>query len=317
MAGWFIDSERRLRTFWRLSIFCVGYVIATVVFAIACAGVILLVALSFGKEREALAWLSEDQVMVGVVVSPPFAVLILVYVWALRRFLDKRDLASLGVRRPERRWTASVWVGLAAGVVPLAAVILVLVFAGALTGSVHGPSGTVFLLLVTLPFAAFAEELVTRGYILQNLVDVRRPVLGVIVSSVFFWLFHSLNPGAWATPLVSVNLLLAGVLLAFAYLLSRNLWFPTAMHYGWNALQGPIFGLPISGVVTGGWIELRPVSSEEVLLTGGAFGLEGSLSAVLLEIILIAAFAILLYRRRGSAAARREATSYGSPPPSR
>ncbi len=298
MSKWFLDSERRLRTFWRLAIFCVGYVIGVLLFSIACGLAVYLVGAGVGKGREVVDWLQGDLAMVGAAFAPPTTLFTIGYVWIFRRYIDRRDLASLGMRRPERRWTASVWAGLALGIVPLATLTGILIAAGELTGSIHSISGTVLFLLCTLPFAAFTEELVARGYVLQNLVEVRRPILGVIISSVLFWLFHSINPGAWATPIISVNLFLAGILLALAYLLSGNIWFPTALHFGWNACQGPIFGLPISGVDIGGWIDLQPVSNASVLLTGGPFGLEGSLSATVLEVVLIAVLATLLYRRR-------------------
>ena len=75
-------------------------------------------------------------------------------------------------------------------------------------------------------------------------------VLGIFVSSLIFWLFHALNPAVWTTPLAGVNLFGAGIVLALAYLASGNVWFPTAMHFAWNAVQGILFELPVSGVAT-------------------------------------------------------------------
>src|SRR5262249_21607212 len=88
------------------------------------------------------------------------------------------------------------------------------------------------LLVPTFAVMAFFEEIVCRGYLLQNLVDIRRPVFGVLFSSTVFWLLHSLNPAAWSSPIVSLNLCGAGIVLALAYRTSGNIWFPRAMHLG-------------------------------------------------------------------------------------
>ena len=58
----------------------------------------------------------------------------------------------------------------------------------------------------------------------------------------------ALNPNAWSSPLIGVNLFGAGVLLALAYMLSGNIWFPTVVHFAWNFAQGVLLGIPVSGI---------------------------------------------------------------------
>jgi uncharacterized protein len=146
--------------------------------------------------------------------------------------------------------------------------------------------------------AAFHEEILFRGYLLQNLLDLRRPIFGVLFTSVLFWLVHGLNPAAWSSPFVAINLMLAGVLLALAYLISDNIWFPTAMHFAWNYFQGPILSIPVSGLTMQGLVDLRVNPDAHPYLTGGAFGLEGSAVCAGVQVIVIAILSLVYHGRQ-------------------
>ena len=139
------------------------------------------------------------------------------------------------------------------------------------------------LLSVFIP-AALHEELAFRGYLYQKLREWSRTTAIVISSSVFA-LLHSGNIGVSAIALA--NVLMAGVLLAFAYELFRALWFPIGIHLAWNVVSGPILGFPVSGF-SPRVAFLRVASGGPVLLTGGAFGIEASIFMTAVEIAGIA-----------------------------
>ena len=130
----------------------------------------------------------------------------------------------------------------------------------------------------------------------------------MLVTSILFWLAHSLNPSAWTTPVNAINLFGAGVLLALAYLVSRNLWLPTAMHFGWNAAQGVLLNVPISGIETPGWILVERQQGWPDWVTGGSFGLEGSVVSLALLAVTIAILAEI-FRRQPQAAKPSEEES--------
>ena len=73
--------------------------------------------------------------------------------------------------------------------------------------------------------------------------------MGVGASTLAFGLMHGLNPHFLENRLALPGLLLAGLYLASAYLITGNLWLPIFLHTGWNLLEGPIFGLPVSGAL--------------------------------------------------------------------
>jgi hypothetical protein len=111
-------------------------------------------------------------------------------------------------------------------------------------------------------------------------------------------LLHALNPAAWTSPVVSVNLFGAGVALALAYRASGNIWFPTAMHFGWNFSQGVLFEVPVSGLRTDGLLDVQLIETAPIWLTGGKFGIEGSVLATIAEIWMSVLLAGMLLKQR-------------------
>ena len=87
-----------------------------------------------------------------------------------------------------------------------------------------------------------------------------------------------------------------GVLLAAAYMLTRRLWLCVGMHFAWNFAQGGIFSAAVSGMKATGFLQAQMTGT--AWLTGGGFGAEASLVALLL--CTIAGILLLL------AAARRD-----------
>lgn len=300
----FLDESRRLRTFWRFLIFGAGSVVGQI--AVGMVVVIVLglwLVISEGHEavdqfvRTGLS-VKQYGATLMVVSSVPITAAMLGWVLVCRKFFDQRSIASMGFVRPERRLSASVVVGFLAGLLPIAAVGGAVFAAGGFLLAGFGFSVTAAFLIPTLLVMAFMEEIVFRGYLLQNLLDIRRPVFGVIFTSVFFWLAHSVNPDVWRSPVITpINMIGAGVVLALAYMVSRNIWFPTALHFGWNLAQGVLLSLPISGIPVEGAIRLRLIDEAPAWLTGGGFGLEASVAVTVVEVLMIGGFLLLLQRR--------------------
>jgi hypothetical protein len=77
---------------------------------------------------------------------------------------------------------------------------------------------------------------------------------------------------------------------------TRSLWFAMGLHFAWNFTEGGIFATPVSGGRAEGIIEVHFSGSD--LLTGGAFGAEGSLTAVV--ICLAAGIAFIMFTARAN-----------------
>ena len=127
-----------------------------------------------------------------------------------------------------------------------------------------------------MTLAAAGEEIMMRGYVLQELMSKFSTATSVIVSSLLFTVLHGAQLVQSDMAAVgALNIFLASVLLSLAYLATRTLWLPIGIHAGWNVMQGPVLGINVSGTdMATSW---QPVTlSGPDMMTGGAFGLEAS-----------------------------------------
>ena len=136
-----------------------------------------------------------------------------------------------------------------------------------------------FFLLFSI--VAINEEIVVRGYILNNLMNSFNRYVALSISSLVFMSFHLINPNL--NYLAMINLFLAGLLLGIYYLHKKNIWLPIGLHLSWNFFQGPIYGFKVSGLNTSSFI-IQDVNGSDYI-TGGLFGLEGSIITTILMLV--------------------------------
>ena len=221
--------------------------------------------------------------------------------WICLRFLERMKISSLGFAL-RGGWFGDVLKGCLIGGVMIASVVALQVAGGSRLsfnpmlrqeqGGINWASvltvvAEMVAALVLLILAAAFEELIFRGYAFQTLLRGAPAIVPILLLSVYFGWAHWDNPNR--TMFSTLNTTLAGVWLSIAYLRTRNLWFPTALHFTWNWMMGVFFGIPISGLQ----IE-RPLlvtsSDGPVWLTGGSYGSEGGAAAT---VVLIAASAVI------------------------
>ena len=210
------------------------------------------------------------------------ALTILLAAWLMVRFVDRRPFATLGFA-PAYLLRDSL-LGIIIGFLWLASSLLIMWFfgwvrlqsSGVLDGSVLAVAGVAMILNTV------NQEILARSYILQTIRSQTNATWAIIISSLLFMLYHAAGfRGAW---LPAVNVFCAGVLFGVAYHLTGNLWLPTAIHFAWNFLLGPVFGLAVSGQDLADKWHLFTLQGP-VLFTGGAFGIEGSLIVTLTTIL--------------------------------
>jgi membrane protease YdiL (CAAX protease family) len=141
---------------------------------------------------------------------------------------------------------------------------------------------------------AFLEEMLFRGILFRWVEELAGSWAALLITSALFGLAHILNPHAtWFSSFaIAVE---AGLLLGGAYMLSRSLWLPIGLHAAWNFTQGEIFGVPVSGGAVHGLVKSRLAGPP--LLSGGGFGLEASVIALLIATAAGAVFVWLAVRR--------------------
>lgn len=279
------SDEPRLRAGWRLAIHTIGYNLLLICITIP----IVIPILYLGIPPENLLL---NQAIALFAITPS--------VFLACHFLDKRSLASLGLK-------FDVWIlfdilaGIFIAFLMMGLIFLIewsfgwLSFAGFAWQADTIPNVILNTLLYLGIFilVGWNEELLYRGYRLQNLSEGLDPFWGVLLSSLWFGIAHLLNPNTDARLFVTGGIFLAGVFLAFGYLTTKQLWLPIGLHIGWNYFEGVIFGFPVSGLDI--YHLTRITVSGPELWTGGAFGPEAGL--VLIPGLVLGTALIFIYSR--------------------
>lgn len=201
------------------------------------------------------------------------------------RFVEGRKIRTMGIRRGHI--LREYLVGLIIGAVMFGAATGIAVASGGLIyGGLAGASvGMLLFFFVGFMVQGASEEVLCRGYLLTTLARRQHLAVAVLVSSCLFGAMHLLNENVAALGIV--NIILFGGFEAI-YLLKRgNIWGVAAIHTAWNFTQGNVFGISVSGMATQPSILQFTPATGSALMSGGAFGLEGSLSASIVLIIAI------------------------------
>jgi membrane protease YdiL (CAAX protease family) len=146
-----------------------------------------------------------------------------------------------------------------------------------------------FISFGSIVLIAFYEELIFRGYILNNLMDSFPKWLALLISAILFMIFHWTSPGFF--PLL--NMLIMGLILGLNYMYTRNLWFSICFHIGWKFMVGPVLGF--TGDETFQTLLQTEMKGDENI-TGGTSGLEGSV--LLMAVSLISLLALYLFLQK-------------------
>jgi membrane protease YdiL (CAAX protease family) len=239
-----------------------------------------------------------------LVVGVAAAVLaVFAYRWIVRR-TEKRPVEE--VSRPGS--VRAVGLGAVVGLGLFAAVIAVIALFGGYAVDGWGSASGAVTLFGFMVAAATTEELMFRG-VLFRVVEGRLGTWGALaLTGLLFGLMHLFNPNAslWGAVAIAVE---AGGMLGAAYVATRRLWLPIGLHFGWNFAESGIFSTVVSGNDdTHGLLD--GVVSGNTLLTGGEFGPEASVVAVLAG-VLVTVFFMRLARRRGTIRSRRTPAPVG------
>ncbi|WP_409463725.1 CPBP family intramembrane glutamic endopeptidase [Amycolatopsis sp. GA6-003] len=127
---------------------------------------------------------------------------------------------------------------------------------------------------------AVTEEVLFRGVLFRIMEERTGTTIALVLSSLIFGLAHSINADATLWGVLSIALT-GGLLSTSAYVATRSLWLSTGLHFAWNFTNAGIFGVAVSGSAEASPGLLRTTLSGPDVLTGGVFGPEASLLALL------------------------------------
>lgn len=245
-----------------------------------------LILMVIGAVAVIAAWIA-SAIAVGEADTPELSPLILVEgafvalcaiaaYWLFCRYAERAPMSDFARQRSGLELVA----GLTGGALLFAAVIGAAAALGVYRIEGEGNSATIWVSLAFLALVpGFTEEILFRGILFRFIEKAGGSGIALLVTSLFFGLAHIFNPNATIFSSLAIALE-AGLMLGAVYMLTRRLWAVIGGHAAWNFTQGWVFGVPVSGGEAHGLIRSSRTGPE--LLTGGDFGLEASVIALVL-----------------------------------
>ena len=215
-------------------------------------------------------------------------------VWVAAIVIDRRHVTDYGLAW-DTQWKKELGLGILFGFGVMGAIFVIQWGFGWISITGYGWErvsdlpyglwlGTYFL---SMAMVGFYEELIFRGYQILNLCEgfafidqrpVYRCLAAVGVSSIVFGMMHAGN--ANASVISTLNIIVAGAVLAVPYIFTGRLAISVGLHFAWNFAQGGLFGFAVSGTpFRGSLIQAQNQGSD--LFTGGAFGPEAGLMGLI------------------------------------
>ena len=153
---------------------------------------------------------------------------------------------------------------------------------------------------IIIPFTvaftvAIFEEILIRGILFRIIEEKLGSYIALTISAIIFGGLHLINTNSSLVSATCVAIE-AGLLLGAAYIYSKNLWLPIAIHFAWNFMQSGIFGAITSGNEQTNSLFTTKITGP-ALITGGAFGPEGTIQAILFCLIATIIFMYLNVKR--------------------
>jgi membrane protease YdiL (CAAX protease family) len=206
------------------------------------------------------------------------------------RAVERRPASELGLKR----WAPELGAGLLIGLALFSCVVAVIwAFGGYRVIGYHDAAVLLPALGISLS-SGFSEEIIMRGLFFRLVEKWLGSWAALALSAALFGALHLGNPNATLPAAVAI-MLEAGIMLAAIYMITRRLWAAIGVHAAWNFAQGGIYGINVSGLQLDGL--LRPDIRGSALLTGGGFGAEASLPAIIVATAFGLTLLVIAYRR--------------------
>lgn len=220
---------------------------------------------------------------------------IVVITWFIAR-LDGRSLFDYGLRPFPMRQFAY---GSIAGFVAISIVVFGLYIGGTLefTGwnvSGGGALGFALIWAIGMLMVGISEEMAFRGTPIFLLLRVAPPWGPIAVSAALFAGVHLSNEGENVAGIAQIALF--GAVAAISVVRTGSLAFAVGLHAAWNWTLEYLYGAVGSGYTFQGHL-VNQVVTGPTWLTGGSSGLEGSLWAIV--VLLVIGTLFLMWPRRG------------------
>lgn len=229
--------------------------------------------------------------LLAVLVAILVAAIFIAFYCAFVRLVERRPVVA---EFALNGWAKELGAGLLGGFLLFSVVVGIIAAAGGYEVIGQHPAAVLLPVLAISITSGVTEEIMLRGIFFRLLESWLGSWIALILSAALFGALHLGNPNA-SLLAGSAIALEAGVMLAALYMVTRRLWAAIGLHAAWNLSQGGIYGIAVSGFRQDGILIPRISGSD--LLTGGSFGAEASLPAVIVCTAFGVALLVLAYRR--------------------
>ncbi|NMA06815.1 MAG: CPBP family intramembrane metalloprotease [Ruminococcaceae bacterium] len=209
---------------------------------------------------------------------------------ALFWLIEKRRIKPVVLSSPLKN-TA---IGILAGVIWIGIAAAVLMLSGTMKITAYNSVPMLWLWALSVFINAAMQELLVRGYLFQMLKTDYNVAIATIITTALFTFMHG---GAFEAGVIPVvNVLTMSLLMTIVLEYTGSLIVPAIMHFIWNFIGGIILG----GVVLAEDYPNLYVTEfgGNILLTGGAPKMEGSIAVLILNILLIFVFSLLIKKKK-------------------
>jgi membrane protease YdiL (CAAX protease family) len=219
------------------------------------------------------------------------AVLVLAAYILLFRYYENRVITELSLKR----FWVNAGLGFLIGIALQSLVILIIVLNGGYQVLSVNPITYLLPAFAIGITSAIFEEVLFRGILFRITEASLGTIWALVISSVIFGCMHLANKSSSLYSAFAIAIE-AGLLLGVSYVYAKNLWMPILLHFSWNFAEGGIYGANLSGdVLSKSLISARFSGSEWI--SGGAFGPENSIQAIILGFIAAAIIYRIAYRK--------------------
>ncbi len=220
-----------------------------------------------------------------------FLIIVNVFLWV--KFFERRPFHTIGFTKDNA--LRKYLFGFTSGFILNLTVIALLAIFGSIDVSSESNTemdtyviGGVLVFLLGYIIQGASEEILTRGWMFQVIGARYKPWLGVLITSIIFSIMHLGNDGA--NIFAAINIFLIAIFLSLFVMKDSSIWGACGFHSAWNWTLGNVFGLSVSGTRDKtSLFDLTTKGNE--LLTGGQFGVEGS---IVLTFLLIGSIFLLI-----------------------
>lgn len=219
------------------------------------------------------------------------AVLIALLIFLYRKYtfyIEKREAKELSILG----WFKEFGTGSLIGGGMVIFIVMLLLISGSYTiDHINSP-----FLLINRIFryaqGSFIEDLIFTIIVFRLLEELSGTVIAYLLTTLLFGGLHLFNDNATIANSLFISIIQITFLAPF--ILTRRIWMTWAVHLSWNFFQAGVFGMNNSGMGSEGFI--APIISGPEWFTGGMFGIEGSITSLVVNLAIGIPILIYAYR---------------------